>query len=162
VDEATGEIQDEVLTEASVNGAEVAEALMEQTAAEIEHVSADGVYDKEKVYTAARHQGVSQVTIPPRRDAHTRSGQHGNCAALPHPRDANLRRIREVGRKAWKARSGYPQRSLVETTRFRFKTIFGDHLNARELARQKTEARIKCAALNRMTGLGMPESYPVR
>ena len=159
VDEATGDIQAEVLTEAGVDDAEVARALMEQSVAEIEQLSADGAYDKDKVYRAAQEQGVSTVTIPPRRDAHI--WQHGNCAAPPHPRDVNLRRIRDVGRKHWKAESGYHRRSLVETTMFRFKTLFGDHLSARELARQKTEARIKCAALNRMTRLGMPDSYRV-
>jgi transposase len=159
VDEATGEIQAEELTEASTDDAEMTGPLLEQTPAEVEQLSADGAYDKDKVYTAASEHGVGQVTIPPRRDAHI--WQHGNCAAPPHPRDANLRRIREVGRKKWKEESGYHRRSLVETTMFRFKTIFGDHLSARELAHQKTEARIKCAALNRMTGLGMPESYRV-
>jgi hypothetical protein len=159
VDEATGEIQAEELTAASVDDAEMAEALLEQTTAEVEQLSADGAYDKEKVYTAAQTQGVSTLTIPPRRDAHI--WQHGNCAASPHPRDVNLRRIREVGRKQWKAESGYHRRSLAETAMFRFKTIFGDQLSARELARQKTEARIKCAALNRMTRLGMPDSYRV-
>ena len=159
VDEATGEIQAEELTEASVDDAEMTEALLEQTTAEVEQVSADGAYDKEKVYTVAQTHGTSTITIPPRRDAHI--WQHGNCAAPPHPRDVNLRRIRDVGRKQWKVESGYHRRSLAETTMFRFKTIFGDQLSARELARQKTEARIKCAALNRMTRLGMPESYRV-
>jgi hypothetical protein len=52
-----------------------------------------------------------------------------------------------------------PYFSIHATTPF--KTIFGDRLSAREEQRQKTEARIKCAALNRMTRLGMPESYRV-
>jgi hypothetical protein len=159
VDEATGEIQAEELTEASTDDAEMAGPLLEQTPAAVEQLSADGAYDKDKVYTAACEHGVGQVTIPPRRDAHI--WQHGNCAAPPHARDENLRRIREIGRAQWKEESGYHRRSLAETTMFRFKTIFGDHLRARELARQKSEARIKCAALNRMTSLGMPESYPV-
>lgn len=159
VDEASGEIQAEVLTEASVDDAEAALELLEQTAVEIERLGGDGAYDKEKVYTAAQERGVGKIAIPPRRDAHI--WQHGNCAAPPHPRDENLRRIRAVGRQQWKEESGYHRRSLAETAVFRFKTIFGDHLSARELARQKTEARIKCAALNRMTRLGMPDSYRV-
>ena len=159
VDEATGEIQAEVLTEASVDDAEVAAALLEQTPAEIRQLGGDGAYDKEKVYTAARKRRVHQITIPPRRDA--RIWQHGNCAAPPHPRDENLCRIRAVGRRQWKQESGYHRRSLAETTVFRFKTILGDHLSARDLACQKTEARIKCAVLNRMTRLGMPDSYQV-
>src|SRR3990172_8363426 len=157
VDEATGEIQAEELTAASVDDAEMAGPLLEQTRAEVKQMSADGAYDKEKVYTAAQMQGVATITIPPRRDAHI--WQHGNGAAPPHPRDENLRRIRGVGRKQWKEESGYHRRSLAETTMFRFKTVFGDHLSAREITRQKAEARIKCAALNRMTCLGMPESY---
>lgn len=159
VDEASGEIQAEVLTEANVDDAEAALELLEQTAVEIERLGGDGAYDKEKVYTAAQEHGVGRIVIPPRRDAHI--WQHGNCTAPPHPRDENLRRIREVGRRRWKQESGYHRRSLAETAVFRFKTIFGDHLSARELARQKTEARIKCAALNCMTHLGMPESYRV-
>jgi hypothetical protein len=72
-----------------------------------------------------------------------------------------LRQIRKVGRKSWKQASGYHQRSLAETAMFRFKTIFGDHLQSRALPQQVTEAAIKCAALNRMTQLGMPDSYRV-
>ena len=45
---------------------------------------------------------------------------------------------------------------------FRLKTTFGDRLVARKLATQQTEVRVRCAALNRMTQLGMPDSYPVR
>lgn len=117
----------------------------------------DGAYDKEKVYQAAAAKGMEKVTIPPRRDAVLWEEN----SAEPHPRNANLRRIGEVGRKEWKEGSGYHRRSLAEIAMFRFKTIFGDHLSAREAKRQKTEARVKCAALNRMTCLGMPDSYRI-
>ncbi len=43
----------------------------------------------------------------------------------------------------------------------RFKTVFGGRLWARGLDQQRTEARIKCAVLNRMTQLGMPETVRV-
>lgn len=159
VDSTPREIQAEVLTEASVDDAEMTATLLEETPVLIKQVSADGAYDKDKVYRAAQHQGIEDITIPPRRDAHI--WHHSNCAAPPHPRDENLRRIRAVGRPQWKQECGYHQRSLAETTMFRFKTIFGDHLSTRKLASQKTEARVKCAALNRMTRLGLPESYRV-
>jgi hypothetical protein len=42
---------------------------------------------------------------------------------------------------------------------FRQKTLFGDRLSSRKMTTQTTEVRIRCAALNRMTHLGMPESY---
>jgi hypothetical protein len=41
---------------------------------------------------------------------------------------------------------------------FQFKTIFGDHLFARLLEMQVTQDFICCAALNRMTHLGLQES----
>jgi hypothetical protein len=66
-----------------------------------------------------------------------------------------------VGRKRWKQEAGYHRRSLAETAVFRFKIIFGYTLSARTLPRQITEARIKGAALNHMTQLGMPDSYQV-
>jgi len=157
VDEATGEIEAEVLTEASVDDAEVTEELLKQTAARIEQMSGDGAYDKEKVYQAATDRKVDRITIPPRRDAVLWKEREGQ----PHPRNVNLRRVQEIGRAAWKNECGYHRRSLAETAMFRFKTIFGEAMNAREANRQKTEARIKCAALNRMTRQGMPESYRV-
>ncbi len=95
----------------------------------------------------------------PQRNA--RIWQHGNSSKPPLPRDQTLRRIRRVGRKRWKQESGYHRRSLAETAVFRFKIIFGNRLSARTMPRQITEARIKCAALNRMTHLGMPDSYRV-
>ena len=52
-------------------------------------------------------------------------------------------------------------RSLAETAMFRLKTIFGDKLSARLLETQTTQALIRCLALNKMTHLGMPESYLV-
>jgi uncharacterized protein (DUF4415 family) len=154
VDEATGEIEAELLTGAGVDDAEAADGLLKQTQAEIEQLSGDGAYDKEKVYKAAAAKGVRKITIPPRRDA-VLWEENGS---EPHPRNESLRHIWECGRKEWKEESGYHRRSLAETAMFRFKTIFGDHLNAREAKRQQTEARVKCAALNRMTRLGMPDS----
>jgi IS5 family transposase len=155
VDEATGEIEAEMLTGAGVDDAEAAAGLLKQTPAEIEQLSGDGAYDKEKVYKAAAAKGVSKITIPPRRNAVLWEENE------THPRNENLRRIWECGRKEWKEESGYHRRSLAETAMFRFKTIFSDHLNARETKRQKTEARVKCVALNRMTRLGLPDSYRI-
>ncbi len=44
---------------------------------------------------------------------------------------------------------------------FRVKRLFGGHLWARSLETQRTEAVVKCAVLNRMTRLGMPETVRV-
>lgn len=58
--------------------------------------------------------------------------------------------------------TGYRKRALVETAMFRYKTLIGPWLRARALAAQKTEARIGCAVINRVTQLGMPISQRVR
>ena len=76
-------------------------------------------------------------------------------------RDCNLAEIRQMGRKKWKQKSRYHRRSLVETAFMRLKVIFGDRLSARKFDNQATEMFIRCATLNRMTHLGMPQSYRI-
>jgi hypothetical protein len=158
-DETTQELQAVAVTEADIDDAQAGKKLLTQTPGPIDQVSGDGSYDKRKFYDAARERGVTRITVPPRRDA--KIWQHGNSKKAPLPRDENLRYIRRKGRKKWKRDSGYHRRSLAETAVYRFKSIFGNTLTTRTLARQVTEVRIKSAALNRMTRLGMPDSYRV-
>jgi hypothetical protein len=73
-------------------------------------------------------------------------------------RDKHLTTIAEQGRMSWQRSSGYDRRSLVETAMFRYKTVIGRRLHARTLPNQRTEAKVGCNVLNRMTGLGMPVS----
>ena len=160
VDPHSGEIQAAVLTENSISDDEMAETLFQQIEQPIAALAADGSYDKRKVYASlGAHSPDARVLIPPRKNA--RIWQHGNTRADQLKRDENLRYIRQHGRTAWKRESGYHSRSLAETAMFRMKTIFGDHLSARLLATQTTQALIRCAALNRVTHLGMPQSYRV-
>lgn len=157
--DADGEIRVGEVTDESTDDAAVASALLDQETARITSITADGAYDKRKVYTACHDHGVQHVIIPPRSDA--KIWQHGNRNALPHPRDENLRAIRRGGRARWKEDSGYHRRSLVESTMFRLKTILGDRVLAREDSRQRTEMKIGFSILNRMLQLGMPDSYAV-
>jgi len=156
VDEATGEIVAAVASEATVSDDEALPDLVAQVQGEIHQVSADGAYDKRRCYAALEECGAKAV-IPPRRDA--KIWQHSTCAGVPWQRDENLRAIRRTGRRRWKQESGYHRRSLAETTFFRVKTIFGSTLSARQFPQQATELFITAAALNRMTHLGMPDSY---
>ncbi|PZO54782.1 MAG: hypothetical protein DCF15_11360 [Phormidesmis priestleyi] len=50
---------------------------------------------------------------------------------------------------------------LVKTAVFRLKNIFGKKLSSWRLEAQANEVLLRCAALNRMTHLEMPESYVV-
>lgn len=119
-------------------------------------VSGDGGYDKRQCYEAirARH---ARATIPPQHNA--KIWQHGNTKAERLARDQNLRRIRQVGRAAWKRESGYQRRSLAATARFRLKAIFRDRVTARGFAGQAAQVLVRCAALNRLTQWGRPDSY---
>ena len=60
--------------------------------------------------------------------------------------------------QGWQASTGCGQRSLVETTMGRYKTLIGPRLRARGFAAQQTEAAIAVAVLNRMMVAGRPDS----
>jgi len=155
-----GEIQAVILTENSVSDDAVVEVLLEQIEQEIIDFAGDGAYDKRKVYDCLNaHSPNVNILIPPRKNAHI--WKHGYTKAERLKRDENLRSIRKHGRKEWKKNSGYHVRSLAETTMFRLKTIFGDTLSARLLETQTSQALVRCAALNQMTHLGMPQSCKV-
>jgi hypothetical protein len=159
-DPKNGEIQAVLLTENSISDDATVQELLEQIEQELLACAADGAYDKRKVYDALNeHSPGVEILIPPRKNA--RIWQHGNSKAEPLKRDENLRYIREHGRQQWKKDSKYHMRSLAETAMFRLKTFFGDELSARLLETQTTQALIRCLVLNRMTHLGMPESFPV-
>jgi hypothetical protein len=156
----TGEIQEAILTENRISDDAVVKEMLEQIEQTLLSCAADGAYDKRRVYDALNaHSPKIEILIPPRKNAHI--WQHGNSKEERLKRDENLRYIRKQGRRQWKDDSGYHIRSLAETLMFRLKTIFGDKLSARLLETQTTQALIRCLALNKMTHLGLPESYPV-
>ena len=101
----------------------------------------------------------SEPVIPPQKNAKIK--RHGNCKGPRLARDEAIRYIRRHGRGKWKRVHGYHRRSLAETALYRFKQLIGRVLRARRLATQRTEARLGCQILNRMTALGMPESVAV-
>lgn len=158
VDEASHAILAVALTTHDVGDNEMLPALLEQIDSPIEQVSADGSYDSWDTHERIQARG-ARAAIPPRKTARIR--QHGNSRQPPLPRDEALRAIRRHGRAAWKRRSGYHRRSLVETAMCRIKTLFGGRLAARRFDSQATEAFLRCRAMNRMTQLGMPDSYRV-
>lgn len=156
VDEASREIVAAVATTNNVSDDEVLADLLEQISEKVEQVTTDGAYDKRKCYEAIA-ESKAQAVIPPRRGArlwHQSDGTDEQPA-----RNKNIRRISEVGRAQWKQESGCYQQSLAETTMLRLKTIFSGKLTARGFEAQACEMIVRCVALNRMTQLGMPDSY---
>jgi Transposase DDE domain len=158
IDPQTHEIQAAMVSDPGVTDEEMVPPLLEQVDHPVESMAGDGAYDRRTVSDELDRRD-ARALIPPRRDAVI--WRHGNSAGPRLARDENLRRIRQVGRKAWKEESGYHRRSLGETAMFRIKTIFGDSVSSRHPAQQATEVGIRCRALNVMTHQGMPRSERV-
>ena len=142
-----------VTTNAVVDG-DVLPDVLDAIPEPIQQVSADGAYDWASCYDAIRDRDARAV-IPPRTDAVV------NPDADWAVRNATVARVAEIGRAAWKQETGYHRRSLAETAMSRLKTMFGSALTSRTLTGQQTEAAIRCAALNRMTQLGLPHAVAV-
>lgn len=161
VDEKTKDILLGEVTGNDVADCEMFEPLLDQLPEEqdIAQVSADGAFDKRICYAVFRKRRVRRVAIPPRKGA--RISRHGNTNAPPLHRDQNLRRIREIGRKKWKEEIGYHRRSIAENAMSRLKTVFTDKVRAVKLLNQRVQLLLRCKALNRMSTLGMPDSYIV-
>ncbi|MBV9034767.1 MAG: IS5 family transposase [Acidobacteriaceae bacterium] len=157
----SGEILASELTSNEVGDMTMVTPLLNQVQSPITSVTADGAYDGEPVYhaIAARQPDSSPaVIIPPRATAVPSSVTD----TAPSLRDRHSHMIREKGRRSWQKAVSYGRRALVETAMFRYKTLIGPRLRARTLATQKTEARLACSVINRMTQLGMPISQRVR
>jgi hypothetical protein len=130
-------------------------SLLAQIPDPIGQVSGDGAYDTRACYEAVLQRGATPA-FEPRRTAQpcpTKDPVGWRAA-----RNRVLQQITAHGRAAWRGLSGYTRQSIAENTMFRFKRLFGGQLWARSLDTQRTEARVKCAVLNRMTQLGMPEA----
>lgn len=158
--DADGEIRAALLTDNSVDDATAGRQIVaDQRDDRVGAAAGDGAYDRRSMYTQCMDQHIPTILIPPQKGA--KIWKHGNYHGDPHPRDKNLRAIRKSTRTQWKTTSGYHIRSLVESTMFRTKTIFGEKLNARTRANQETEVFLMMKALNMMYRGGMPESYAV-
>src|SRR5829696_685264 len=160
VDPNSGEILASELTTTEEGDAALVGPLLDQITGLIASVTADGAYDGEPVYRAVTERQPhppAAVIIPPRATA----VPSPTADTTPSQRDQHLRMIQDRGRLGWQRAVGYGRRSLGETAVFRYKTIIGRSLRARTLSSQKTEARVACSVLNRMTRLGMPVSQRI-
>jgi len=147
------------LTASSGDDASTLPDLLDQIEAPIRRFTADGAYDRRSIYDRVGAAGTEDVVIviPPRRSAVSPRPTDGPWAQ----REAALQRIHKVGRRQWQKESGYRQQARVENGFFRYKSVLGGGLKARNSIAQAREAMIGCHILNRMAELGRPESYAV-
>jgi hypothetical protein len=165
VDENTGEITAQVLTDNKTDDAAVLADLVVDTFNEgidINKVGTDGAYDHYDCWDMLMGVEIEPI-IPPRENAVFQLDKDG--LLTDHPRNRALEIIDEGGqethRKGWKIQSGYHRRSKSENAFFRWKTILGEKMYAREFGNQKTEAAIKAAVLNKFIQIAAPMSVKV-
>ena len=120
----TGRILAAEITDCTVADATKLPELLEQVNGDISRLTADGGYDRIKVYEAAVARGAS-VVIPPARNA-ARSGE-----PVLVERNAHIEKIRNIGRRRWRAEAGQHQQARAENSIFRYKRTFGGRLRAR-------------------------------
>jgi len=160
VDPNSGEILASELTTTEEGDASLVGPLLDQITGPITSVTADGAYDGEPVYRAVAERQPdppAAVIIPPRATA----VPSPTADTAPSQRDQHIGMIQDKGRMGWQKAVGYGKRALGETAVFRYKVIIGRGLRARTLRSQKTETRVACSVLNRMTRLGMPVSQRI-
>src|SRR5208337_1551638 len=133
IDPDTGEVLASALTTTEEGDASLVRPLLDQIAAPIAAVLADGAYDGDPVYQAVADRApAATVIIPPRATAMV---SEVSAAGAPTPRDRHIEMIAAKGRLGWQKAVGYGRRSLVETGMLRYKTIIGRTLRARTARR---------------------------
>ncbi|MCX8905421.1 IS5-like element ISVpa3 family transposase [Vibrio parahaemolyticus] len=153
VDTSTHEIVAAELSLLNVTDAEVLPNLLKQTRRRIIEISGDGAYDTRDCHDAIRFKRAVPL-IPPREGA--AFWENG------HPRNLAVGCQRLYGsNNKWKKRYGYHKRSLSEAAMYRVKQLLGGRLSLRNYNAQVGETYAMIKALNKLTGLGMPETQCV-
>ncbi|MCX8839837.1 IS5 family transposase [Vibrio parahaemolyticus] len=153
VDTSTHEIVAAELSLSNVTDAEVLPNLLKQTRRRIIEISGDGAYDTRNCHDAIRIKRAVPL-IPPREGA--AFWENG------HPRNLAVGCKRLYGsNNKWQKRYGYHKRSLSETAMFRVKQLLGGRISLRNYNAQVGETYAMIKALNKLTGLGMPETQCV-
>ena len=146
------------MTHKDVMDASVLPELLAQIPQEttIDVVIGDGAYDTKAARAAIAGCG-AMAAIPPVEGAvHWPASQAG----APERNEA-IKHIARSGKQDWKDKSGYHRRSLVENLMYRFKTLTGDRLWARDVDVQDAEVAVRVGIINRMLVLARPKSVRI-
>jgi hypothetical protein len=146
-------IHGSVLTDRFASDEGTVDDLIEQVTRDADHVFLDGAYDSKDVYISLKSKfPKAKIVIPPDKNAVIDDKNHDI-------RNQHLKEIQEHGRIHWQKENQYGRRNISELSIQRRKRILGNQLHARDISRQKVEAMIGSGILNKMTSLGMPQSY---
>ena len=158
MDAKTGQVCAVLMTHKDVMDASVLPELLAQVPQEtqIEAVIGDGAYDTKAARAAIAGCGALAVIPPVEGAVHWPVSQAG----APHRNEA-IAHISQSGKQDWKEQSGYHRRSLVENLMYRFKTLTGDRLWARDVNVQDAEVAVRVGIINRMAVLARPKSVRI-
>ncbi|MDF4876476.1 IS5 family transposase, partial [Vibrio parahaemolyticus] len=153
VDTSTHEVVAAELSLSNVTDVEVFSNLLKQTRRRIIEISGDCAYDTRDCHDAIRIKR-AVPRIPPREKA--AFWENG------HPRNLAVGCQKLYGsNNKWKKRYGYHKRLLSEAALYRVKQLLGGRLSLRNYNAQVGETYAMIKALNKLTGLGMPETQCV-
>jgi hypothetical protein len=108
----------------------------------------DGAGDDAEAYADAAKLGLRFIA-PPDKSA------VANSATFPpkHPRTKAVRERASIGRAAWKKKTGYHRRSMVESVNHRFKALFGASLASRNDEAKRIDVILRAKLYNATLGL---------
>ena len=149
VDRESGQILSVTTTENNVGDSTQVEALLPPVLGK-DFLLADGAYHTKDLHRLLYARGATLLSPPPKNARRWRPYNHTTAEPALQFRNAQLTPIKRLGRTAWKIKTGCSQRSFVESTNHRLKSITGDRLSARTMDRQKVEVRLRCSVLNRL------------
>ncbi|MGR5230597.1 IS5 family transposase [Photobacterium damselae] len=148
-------IDSAVLTHKDTMDDQVVEAICTQITEPVSHVTADKMYDTDAVYqTLDSYFPKADIVIPPKDSTFADDGHQPK-------RMINLVAYMSMGVARWQKLKHYGWRNVSEMAMQRYKKIIGPKLHSRNISNQTQEMLIGCSILNRLTHLGMPNSYRV-
>ncbi len=159
IDTDSGLILSAGYTNASASDSDNLPPLLEALTQPVNAVCADMAYDSLNCRRAIYQKGARQL-IPPRRRARL-CKENRNLKSNDHilkERDDAINYIRHntingdlsAARAAWKQKTGYHARSLVETTMSQIKAHTSDKLSNRLETNRNTQALLKCKLINKL------------
>jgi len=130
--------------------------LLDQIAATISSVTADGAYDGMPTYDVmTTHSEDIRVIIPPHVTAvFSAEAEHYHSQRYRH-----ILSIAAQARPGWQEETDYGQRALVETAMGRYKVIIGPRLRTPSSSGESAEAAVGAAVLKRMLYADRPDSF---
>ena len=131
-----------------VHDSKVLPDLLNPLLRKIRQVSADGAYDTRECYEVIAKKNAKSA-IPPRSNAAMWEAEH--------PRNNATTALHNGKIEEWKVKNDYHKRSLSETAMYRWKQLMGAKLTFRNYNAQAGEVYAGIKALNKLTGLGLPQ-----